>query len=102
MCHYLIKNTECFLSQFFTMDECWIRHFDPETKRQIFEADERRSEEEVLSTTKKIYGSAISWEDHGPVFWDTKTILMILLLGSQRYHHRTIAFPTDFEIALCN
>ena len=61
-----------FVERFLTQDECWVHHFEPETKRQSMQLKHSTSrapkKAKVVSSAGKMMAS---------VFWDAKGIVLI-------------------------
>ena len=61
-----------FVERFLTQDECWVHHFEPETKRQSMQWKHSTSpaskKAKVVSSTGKVMAS---------IFWDAKGIVFI-------------------------
>ena len=65
-------NEDEFLARFVTMDETWVHHFDPETKRQSMEWKNPGS-----PTPKRPKRSISAGKVMASVFWDAEGIIMI-------------------------
>jgi len=65
-------DTDKFLVRFVTMDECWIHHFDPETKQQSMTWKRPSS-----PTPRKFKMSSSAGKVMASVFWDAEGIIMI-------------------------
>lgn len=65
-------NKEIFLSRFVTMDETWVHHFDPETKKQSMSWKRASS-----PTPKKFKVSSSAGKVMASVFWDAEGIIMV-------------------------
>lgn len=76
---YLKANRKQFLTRFVTVDETWVHHFDPETKRQSMEWHHRGSPPPRKFRVQRAAGKIMA-----TVFWDAEGILMIDYL--QRGH----------------
>ena len=63
---------DTFLARFVTMDETWVHHFDPESKRQSMEWKHPSS-----PTPKKPKMAASAGKIMASVFWDSEGIIMI-------------------------
>ena len=63
---------DCFSERFLTQDECWIHHFEPETKKQSMQWKDSTSpapkKANVVSSAEKVMAS---------VLWDVKSIVFI-------------------------
>ena len=63
---------DTFLARFVTMDETWVHHFDPESKRQSMEWKHPGS-----PTPKKPKLAASAGKIMASVFWDSEGIIMV-------------------------
>ena len=66
------RDPDLFLARFVTMDETWLHHYDPETKRQSM-AWKRPSS----PTPKKFKTQPSAGKIMGSVFWDSQGLIMI-------------------------
>jgi histone-lysine N-methyltransferase SETMAR len=65
-------NPENFLARFVTMDETWVHHFDPETKRQSMEWKHKGS-----PPPRKFRVCASAGKVMASIFWDAEGILLV-------------------------
>ena len=70
--HYL-QEGEAFLSRILTCDETWVRHFEPESKRQSMEwkhiSSPVKNKFRIQTSAGKVM-LTVFWDSEGPVFCD--------------------------------
>eukprot|EP00106_Octopus_bimaculoides_P022919 XP_014790361.1 PREDICTED: histone-lysine N-methyltransferase SETMAR-like [Octopus bimaculoides] len=61
-----------FLERFLTQDECWVHHFEPETKRQSMQWKHPSSPSPKKAKVVSLEGKLMA-----SIFWDAKSIAFI-------------------------
>ena len=62
---------DCFVEHFLTQDECWVHHFEPETKRQSMQWKYSTSPAPKKAKTVSSAGKVMA-----SIFWDAKGIVL--------------------------
>ena len=76
---FFLRDPNDFLSRLVTMDETWLYHYDPETKQQSVERQQRGSTHPKKFRTQKSAGKVLA-----SISWDQDDILLIDYLPKGR------------------